>query len=360
MGEGNNSLIEGRKKNLRRNIQFSSKDKSENSILFEKQIIEPKTIPLWLQESELFKNMVLIGIEFYSDLFTKDHIIRTSDISNITDFIRVIRCSNFWGLTYWPISIYDFAFTHSAEVRAWRSANKDNYFAQHADLSDDLLGVLSDKHSFTLNVSALGSVGWLRYGHLIGRTWGAATCSAAAGGGYLACLKYAHENGCPWDQITCSYAAVGGHFSCLEYAHANGCPWDERTCSYAARYGHLKCLQYAHVNGCPWGEETCVVAVREGNLACLQYAHNNNCPWDERTCSDAAKYGHLDCLVYAHVNGCPWSKQTCINAAAGGHLPCLEYAHSNGCPWDANACVQAAKEGHRVKTEVQSKSTGGK
>ena len=351
-------------------VSLSSVNETENvetvaavslSAVNETENVETENVPLWLQCSDFFSKSTLMHLHLQCCLFTeRPHLIRENcHVIDLNDFAGIMLCIDYWGVDYstWSPSIYSFVAANVNEVKNWRDGNGTG-IAKHLDFSDQMLTLLPFKKGFMRDVSELGSLGWMKYGHsqtnfrslnhpLADRL---SSCfhiiRIAAREGHLSCLKFAHENGYPFTYFATSNAARNGNLACLDYLHAKGCPWNSRTCTLAATAGHLACLQFAHVNGCTWNSITCCKAAGAGQLACLEYAHVNGCAWDAYTCSLAARYGKLDCLQFAHLNGCRWGITVCLNAAGANHLPCLQYAHVMGCPWNERVFAFAAFNGN--------------
>ncbi|BDA50411.1 hypothetical protein COCOBI_16-0870 [Coccomyxa sp. Obi] len=109
---------------------------------------------------------------------------------------------------------------------------------------------------------------------------------------------------CKREYPSCKQAARWPTAEVLMYAHGIlGLSWDADTCAAAAAAGSIDCLSYAHCSGCPWRPDVCSSAAAAGSLQCLRYAHEQGCCWSGRTCLEAAAAGDLDCLMHC-FGGC--------------------------------------------------------
>ena len=173
--------------------EFSDVDSSENPTKRRKCV----EVPLWLQDSDLFKQSSLAGLDLHSDLFSSNHVRENADITSFADFESVMQCIDYWGVEEWPPSVFHYIAFHISEVKAWREQTGCG-IGQHVNLCDDMLAAV-EKDDFDAQAAKVGSIGWLRYSYVSGHPWDDEnTCSNAAGGGYLFCLQYAYDNGCPW------------------------------------------------------------------------------------------------------------------------------------------------------------------
>lgn len=146
--------------------------------------IKIDNVPLWLQDSDLFKNSLSMGLSLHSGLFPHECIRECPTINDFSDFVSVLKCVDYWGVEIWPNDIYVFIALHPAEVKVWRDAN-GSAIANHLDLCDRLLDILLSGDAackFDLVTASLGSIGWLKYWRSSGRSWSEEVCNSAAEG----------------------------------------------------------------------------------------------------------------------------------------------------------------------------------
>lgn len=333
-------------------------------------------LPEWLKDSEMFKTMAESGTELMRDAFCSSncscYVRENADISCISDFCEVMRCIDYWGVYFWPDSVYNFVVDNVNTVEKWRDESACAA-AQHVDFSKGLFDVLfkdvmfkqrfdKKRPDMMLTLCAAGSIRWLQYIYSSsGVDWQYMytnkACAIAAANGHLECLQFIHLQGCPWNNCTsqcprgdmsCHWAALGGHLNCLEFLHTKGYWWDENTCSSAAGGGHLNCLKFAHSNGCPWDATTVTNAWERGQLECLKYAVENRCPLDtgktytknyknwsrfytthSRQLFLCEKYDNAD-IEDSLPSYCPKSAYGCRNNKSCVHLECFRYLYEVG------------------------------
>lgn len=67
-------------------------------------------IPKWLQKSELYKNTLEEGMAFTKDNIEERFLCDYPNMNTLNDFIKVMRCINYWDIIEWKKIIYEYLF----------------------------------------------------------------------------------------------------------------------------------------------------------------------------------------------------------------------------------------------------------
>eukprot|EP00903_Cladosiphon_okamuranus_P018585 g17108.t1 len=261
-------------------------------------------------------------------------------------------------LTFVPQDQYLFVATASRAWRsAWGAAQRPSVTRQATpDSSESQIresfeaGLPLDKVHLSATLARHGHLELLQLARERGCSWGAATCSAAAGAGHLELLQWCKYSGCPWDNRTLTEAARGGHTEVLEWARMFGCEVGVGAPAAAAAEGNLDLLKYLIQDGFPVCAGVCGVAAGSGHLEILEYLVENECPVDEMTLFVAVLNGQLAVVEWVLREGVEFvdhGEYAFCDAVEKGRLEVVQCLHRHGCPWDEASCLAAAVErGH--------------
>ena len=290
------------------------------------------------------------------------------EVTNITDFAKMIKVMSFWGLHTIPLSVIEFCDSNHHEV--WMNVLADNeklpvaqslvnIFAPSASLEKaielevtEVVEYFVQKRHCGLSVSAavtaakVGRLDYLIVLYQCSYPWDESVSNQAATNGHLGCLQYLHENGCPWTGDLFISAATCGHLNCIQYACEQGLRWADDFAGYVATCGQLNILKYVVEHGGMLDRTVAYTAAKHNHQECLQYLLEVNCPVDHYTAAIAAEYGHIECLKVLHqqLGTAWWDVRITGSAAIGGQLECLQFLHETGCPWDERTTSCAASK----------------
>ena len=247
------------------------------------------------------------------------------EVTNLTDFAKMINVIAFWGLYKMPMTVI--VFCYEADSTLWSHVlsqlNEELGFANalrsifHPSASlvkaielgtSEAVEFLVDKQKCGIIAAATaaeyGCLDYLILLHQHGHPWNETVCEKAASNGHLECLKFLDEHQCLWDNNLYISAVASGHFNCIQYAFQQGLIWHPDIAEYAACLGHLKILQFAVENGCLLNRNATIMAASNGHADCLQFLLQANCPCDSYAVSFACELGQLECLKLLHrING---------------------------------------------------------
>jgi Ankyrin repeats (3 copies) len=160
---------------------------------------------------------------------------------------------------------------------------------------------------------------------------GAAQCNT------LAVLRFLHVEGCPWGAAS-GAAARRGDFEALRWMWERGCPWCcDGILADTASSGNVEMTAWVKQQpGVTCRRRAMAAAAAQGHTAVCEFLHAEGCPWDSSACSSAARNNHVDTLRWLREHDCFWnSDQSLIHAAEAGSVQVLAYMLEQGVVIDA-------------------------